>query len=165
MCLWSNIYSTRMYGLPTWSIFEQKDALNLLIPLSNKLFTSFLKKHDMVVWILLFPWPEICILYGNYACTCLIDAFSVVSTVFALTMILISWFMLLLWSQILLDEEKDLAKQQQEALDGNCKKYELLEIVMHGGSIKNLARHYGVNLNDWWVKIHGTAVQSSLCPG
>ncbi|CAN6241500.1 unnamed protein product [Urochloa humidicola] len=48
----------------------------------------------------------------------------------------------------LLDEEKELAKQQQEALDGNCKKYEMLETVMQNGAIKNLAHRYGVNLDD-----------------
>ncbi|CAM0144882.1 unnamed protein product [Urochloa decumbens] len=48
----------------------------------------------------------------------------------------------------LLDEEKELAKQQQEALDGNCKKYEMLEMVMQNGAIKNLAHRYGVNLDD-----------------
>jgi hypothetical protein len=51
-------------------------------------------------------------------------------------------------SQNLLDEEKELAKQQQEILDGNCKKYEMLEQVMQNGAIKNLAHRYGVNLDD-----------------
>ncbi|RCV14767.1 hypothetical protein SEVIR_3G005350v4 [Setaria viridis] len=48
----------------------------------------------------------------------------------------------------LLDEEKELAKQQQEALDANCKKYEMLDLVMQNGAIKNLAHRYGVNLDD-----------------
>ncbi|OEL26079.1 hypothetical protein BAE44_0012901 [Dichanthelium oligosanthes] len=48
----------------------------------------------------------------------------------------------------LLDEEKELAKQQQEALDGNTKKYQMLEIVMQNGAIKNLAHRYGVSLDD-----------------
>ncbi|RCV20430.1 hypothetical protein SEVIR_4G052800v4 [Setaria viridis] len=48
----------------------------------------------------------------------------------------------------LLDEEKELAKQQQEALDGNWQNYEMLEIVMKNGAIKSLARHYGVDLGD-----------------
>ncbi|PUZ61965.1 hypothetical protein GQ55_4G320400 [Panicum hallii var. hallii] len=48
----------------------------------------------------------------------------------------------------LLDEEKELAKQQQEALDGNGKKYEMLEAVMSNGTIRKLAHHYGVSLDD-----------------
>lgn len=48
----------------------------------------------------------------------------------------------------LLEEEKELAKQQKELLDGNYKKYEMLENVMQNGNIKNLAHHYGVNLAD-----------------
>ncbi|KAL6651665.1 hypothetical protein ACP70R_010590 [Stipagrostis hirtigluma subsp. patula] len=47
-----------------------------------------------------------------------------------------------------LDEEKELAKQQQESLDGNCKKYDLLENVVQNGTIKNLAHRYGINLDD-----------------
>ncbi|XP_062184027.1 ASI1-immunoprecipitated protein 1-like [Phragmites australis] len=50
--------------------------------------------------------------------------------------------------KIQLEEEKELAKQQQELLDGNCKKYDMLESVMQNGAIKNLAHRYGINLND-----------------
>ncbi|GJN25941.1 hypothetical protein PR202_gb13830 [Eleusine coracana subsp. coracana] len=48
-----------------------------------------------------------------------------------------------------LEEEKELAKQQQEVLDGNGKKYDMLETIMQNGSIKNLAHRYGVNLDDF----------------
>jgi len=48
----------------------------------------------------------------------------------------------------LLDEEKELAKQQQEALNGNGKKYQMLENVVSDGTIRNLAHHYGVKLDD-----------------
>ncbi|RLM55526.1 hypothetical protein C2845_PM10G04200 [Panicum miliaceum] len=48
----------------------------------------------------------------------------------------------------LLDEEKELAKQQQEALDGNGKKYDMLEAVVSNGTIRKLAHHYGVSLDD-----------------
>ncbi|XP_062227239.1 ASI1-immunoprecipitated protein 1-like [Phragmites australis] len=47
-----------------------------------------------------------------------------------------------------LEEEKELAKQQQELLDGNCKKYDMLDTVIQNGTIKNLAHRYGVNLDD-----------------
>ncbi|CAL5046342.1 unnamed protein product [Urochloa decumbens] len=47
----------------------------------------------------------------------------------------------------LLDEEKELAKQQQEALNGNCMKYDMLETVMQNGAIKTLAHRYGVSLD------------------
>jgi hypothetical protein len=56
--------------------------------------------------------------------------------------------LLFLLSQNLLDEEKELAKQQQEALDGNGKKYEMLEAVVSNGTIRKLAHHYGVSLDD-----------------
>ena len=56
--------------------------------------------------------------------------------------------MLFLLSQNLLDEEKELAKQQQEALNGNGKKYEMLEDVVSDGTIRKLAHHYGVRLDD-----------------
>nr|XP_025878569.1 uncharacterized protein LOC4330267 isoform X2 [Oryza sativa Japonica Group] len=47
--------------------------------------------------------------------------------------------------QNLLEEDKDLAKQQQELLDGIYKKYCILDSdVMN--DIKNLSRRYGVNL-------------------
>lgn len=48
----------------------------------------------------------------------------------------------------LLEEEKALEKQQQESLDANCKKYNMLDTVVQNGSIKDLARSYGVNLVD-----------------
>ncbi|TVU16704.1 hypothetical protein EJB05_40279, partial [Eragrostis curvula] len=48
-----------------------------------------------------------------------------------------------------LEEEKELAKQQQDLLDGNCKKYDMLETVMQNGAIKKLAHRYGVNLDDF----------------
>ncbi|KAF8769361.1 hypothetical protein HU200_006883 [Digitaria exilis] len=47
-----------------------------------------------------------------------------------------------------LEEEKELAKQQQEALDANCKKYDMLEVVVQNGGLRNLAHCYGVNLDD-----------------
>lgn len=72
--------------------------------------------------------------------------------------------LLLLLSQMQLEEEKELAKQQQEALDANCKKYDMLEVVVQNGGLRNLAHCYGVNLDDWW-DIHLTAAQSSVCRG
>jgi len=56
--------------------------------------------------------------------------------------------LLFLLSQNLLDEEKELAKQQQEALNGNGKKYQMLENVVSDGTIRKLAHHYGVRLDD-----------------
>ena len=56
--------------------------------------------------------------------------------------------LLFLLSQNLLDEEKELVKQQQEALNGNGKKYQMLENVVSDGTIRNLAHHYGVKLDD-----------------
>ncbi|KAJ1273592.1 hypothetical protein BS78_06G293900 [Paspalum vaginatum] len=47
-----------------------------------------------------------------------------------------------------LEEEKCLEKQQQESLDANCKKYDMLENLVQRGSIKMLAQQYGVNLDD-----------------
>ncbi|WVZ87784.1 hypothetical protein U9M48_034367 [Paspalum notatum var. saurae] len=47
-----------------------------------------------------------------------------------------------------LEEEKCLEKQQQESLDANCKKYDMLENLVQKGSIKKLAHEYGVNLDD-----------------
>ncbi|KAL6844238.1 hypothetical protein ACP4OV_025911 [Aristida adscensionis] len=47
-----------------------------------------------------------------------------------------------------LEEEKELAKQQQEILDGNCKKYDLIENMMQNGAIKSLAHRYGIHLDD-----------------
>ncbi|XP_010240658.2 uncharacterized protein LOC100834153 isoform X1 [Brachypodium distachyon] len=47
-----------------------------------------------------------------------------------------------------LEEEQELAKQQQETLDGNYKKYDMLETIMQSGNIQNLAQHYKVNLSD-----------------
>ncbi|XP_051206392.1 ASI1-immunoprecipitated protein 1 [Lolium perenne] len=47
-----------------------------------------------------------------------------------------------------LEEEKELATQQQETLDANYKKYDMIENIMQNGNIKNLAHHYKVNLAD-----------------
>uniref|UniRef100_A0A0D9WBH9 RRM domain-containing protein n=1 Tax=Leersia perrieri TaxID=77586 RepID=A0A0D9WBH9_9ORYZ len=47
-----------------------------------------------------------------------------------------------------LEEEKELAKQQQESLDGNYKKYDMLENVIQNGDMKSLAQHYGVSVAD-----------------
>jgi hypothetical protein len=65
---------------------------------------------------------------------------------------------MLIWScfyyfsaQKILKDEKELATRQQEVLDGNCKKYDMLETLVQKGDITNLAQQYGVNLNDWWV--------------
>jgi len=50
--------------------------------------------------------------------------------------------------QKLLEEEKELANRQQELLDGNCKKYDMLETLVQNGTMKNLAQRYGINLDD-----------------
>lgn len=50
--------------------------------------------------------------------------------------------------QKILKDEKELATRQQEVLDGNCKKYDMLEALVQKGDITNLAQQYGVNLND-----------------
>lgn len=50
--------------------------------------------------------------------------------------------------QKILKDEKELATRQQEVLDGNCKKYDMLETLVQKGDITNLAQQYGVNLND-----------------
>lgn len=61
---------------------------------------------------------------------------------------------MLMWScfycsvQKLLEEEKELANRQQELLDGNCKKYDMLETLVQNGTMKNLAQRYGINLDD-----------------
>lgn len=62
---------------------------------------------------------------------------------------------MLIWScfyyfsaQKILKDEKELATRQQEVLDGNCKKYDMLEALVQKGDITNLAQQYGVNLND-----------------
>ncbi|CAM0952812.1 unnamed protein product [Alopecurus aequalis] len=47
-----------------------------------------------------------------------------------------------------LEEEMVLAMQQQETLNANYKKYDMLEDIMQNGNIKNLAYHYGFNLAD-----------------
>ena len=41
-----------------------------------------------------------------------------------------------------------LATQQQETLDGNYKKFDMLENIMQNGNIKNLAHHYKVHMAD-----------------
>jgi len=51
-------------------------------------------------------------------------------------------------AQKLLEEEKELANRQQELLDGNCKKYDMLETLVQNGTMKNLAQRYGINLDD-----------------
>lgn len=43
-----------------------------------------------------------------------------------------------------LEEEMELATQQQQTLDGNYNKYDMLEDMM--GKVDDLARHYNVNL-------------------
>ncbi|VAI01157.1 uncharacterized protein LOC119294692 isoform X1 [Triticum dicoccoides] len=48
----------------------------------------------------------------------------------------------------ILEEEKELAAQQQIMLDANYHKYDLLENIVQNGTIKNLAGHYRVNLFD-----------------
>ncbi|XP_066344908.1 ASI1-immunoprecipitated protein 1-like [Miscanthus floridulus] len=48
----------------------------------------------------------------------------------------------------LLEEEKELANRQQELLDGNCKKYDMLETLVQNGTMKNLAQRYGINLDN-----------------
>ncbi|XP_037422402.1 uncharacterized protein LOC119287026 [Triticum dicoccoides] len=48
----------------------------------------------------------------------------------------------------ILEEEKELAAQQQIMLDANYYKYDLLESIVQNGTIKNLAGHYRVNLFD-----------------
>ena len=53
--------------------------------------------------------------------------------------------------QKLLEEEKELANRQQELLDGNCKKYDMLETLVQNGTMKNLAQRYGINLDNWRV--------------
>uniref|UniRef100_A0ACD5V1X9 Uncharacterized protein n=2 Tax=Avena sativa TaxID=4498 RepID=A0ACD5V1X9_AVESA len=45
-----------------------------------------------------------------------------------------------------LEEEKELAMQQQESLDESYKKYNMLEDIVRNGKIDNLARHYDMNL-------------------
>ncbi|XP_047069356.1 uncharacterized protein LOC124677414 [Lolium rigidum] len=45
-----------------------------------------------------------------------------------------------------LEEEEELATQQQETLDENYKKYQMLEDIVRNGEIDNLARHYEINL-------------------
>ncbi|KAG8066824.1 hypothetical protein GUJ93_ZPchr0004g38995 [Zizania palustris] len=45
-----------------------------------------------------------------------------------------------------LEEESELAKQQQELLDGNYKKLDMIEKIQTKGSIRNLAHHYGISL-------------------
>ena len=50
--------------------------------------------------------------------------------------------------QKLLEEEKELANRQQELLDGNCKKYDMLETLVQNGTMKNLAQRYGINLDN-----------------
>ncbi|XP_072971605.1 ASI1-immunoprecipitated protein 1-like [Typha angustifolia] len=47
-----------------------------------------------------------------------------------------------------LEEEEKLAKQQQEMLSGNYRKYEMIENIMQDGTVARLARHYGVNFAD-----------------
>ena len=48
-----------------------------------------------------------------------------------------------------LEEETELATQQQETLDGNFEKYYMLEKLVQDGKINNLARHYNVNLSNY----------------
>ncbi|CAK9313672.1 unnamed protein product [Citrullus colocynthis] len=47
-----------------------------------------------------------------------------------------------------LAEEEKLAKQQQEALKGNYKKYEIVESVMADGTARRLAKHYNMRVSD-----------------
>ena len=67
-----------------------------------------------------------------------------------------------------MEEENVLGKQQQETLDSNYKKYDILENIIQEGDIKNIGRHYKVNLADDWSAsmVHKTApeiVLPSLC--
>jgi len=57
-------------------------------------------------------------------------------------------FLFFISVQKLLEEEKELANRQQELLDGNCKKYDMLETLVQNGTMKNLAQRYGINLDD-----------------
>uniref|UniRef100_A0ACD5ULR5 Uncharacterized protein n=1 Tax=Avena sativa TaxID=4498 RepID=A0ACD5ULR5_AVESA len=45
-----------------------------------------------------------------------------------------------------LEEEKELAMQQQGLLDESYRKYDMLEDIVRNGKIDNLARHYDINL-------------------
>jgi len=47
-----------------------------------------------------------------------------------------------------LEAEDVLAAQQQETLDANYRKFDVLENIMQNGNIKNLAQHYKVKLAD-----------------
>ncbi|KGN45809.1 uncharacterized protein LOC101221287 [Cucumis sativus] len=45
-------------------------------------------------------------------------------------------------------EEEKLAKQQQETLKGNYKKYEIVDSVMADGTARRLAKHYNMRISD-----------------
>ncbi|XP_037488222.1 uncharacterized protein LOC119366567 [Triticum dicoccoides] len=47
-----------------------------------------------------------------------------------------------------LEEEKELASQQQETLVANSNKYDMLENLVNNGEITKLAQHYKVKLGD-----------------
>ncbi|KAK6929287.1 RNA recognition motif domain [Dillenia turbinata] len=47
-----------------------------------------------------------------------------------------------------LEEEEKLAKQQEETLKSNYKKYEVIDGVMADGTARDLARHYSISLAD-----------------
>ena len=53
----------------------------------------------------------------------------------------------ILLQQQLVEEEK-LAKQQQDALKANYKKYEIVEGVMTDGTARRLARRYNMRVAD-----------------
>ncbi|KAG0497238.1 hypothetical protein HPP92_001929 [Vanilla planifolia] len=47
-----------------------------------------------------------------------------------------------------LEEEVKLAKQQEEMVQSNYKKYEMIELLLQDGIPGKLARHYGMNLSE-----------------
>lgn len=49
-----------------------------------------------------------------------------------------------------LEEEQKLAKQQDEFLKSNYKKYDMLDSVRADGTVRRVARHYDVIIRDDW---------------
>ena len=62
-------------------------------------------------------------------------------------MVLNVFIVFVLW-QKQLEEEENLARNQQESLKGNYKKYEMMDALIGDGTAKRLARHYNMNLGD-----------------
>ncbi|PKA47460.1 hypothetical protein AXF42_Ash020189 [Apostasia shenzhenica] len=50
--------------------------------------------------------------------------------------------------QLQLEEEEKLAQQQDDMIQSNYKKHEMIELLLQDGIVAKLANHYGINLSE-----------------